>query len=261
MVIKTVMIVSGRDYQDMAAWSAPTYTMLTDRPDNLSVLVPESEPHNFLLKRHADKYGFGLGTFTPTKAKHPKHVGPLKCGAWVDVISRLNHNEILFLVDADTVLFQPLAISKPLTEKILKGGIGMAKCGLDSFEDDPENPWYVTFDKRVPRLNSGVIVCSKSSIDMFKTFLELSQRPHVLCAGLNDQLVMNYALSMKYSNRLTILDRCYNALGLPNKWMAEPMIAHCAGGPNHNANNRWDWHREECIKRIEKYEKSKYHSS
>jgi hypothetical protein len=251
MIYKVMMIVSGRDYQDMAAWAAPTYATLMDRPEHLSVLVPEPEPHNLFLQRHAHKFGFGLGSFRPTKAKHPKHVGPLKCGAWVEAISRLNHNEILFLVDADTVLFHPLQLSKQLESRIAQGTIGMARCGLDSFEEDVENPWFIPVDQRVPRLNSGVIICSKASLDMFQTFLELSQQPHVLCAGLNDQLVMNYALSTKYSNRLVILDRCYNSLGLPKKWMVEPMIAHCAGGPNANTHSRWDWHRDECLKRLE----------
>ena len=250
-MIKIVIPVSGQDYQDMAAWAAPTYALLMDRPDLLSVILPEDEPPNYLLSNHAKRFGFSLGTFKKPEKTHWKYTAPLKCSAFLQTVERLNHNDVVFMIDADTVLYHPLEISPVLSSKILRGYIGLAKCGGNFHVIDPDNPWFVPPEKRLTHVNSGVILAGRVSADMFKTFFELSNKPQVVCASLCDQLVINYSLDMYYSDRFVLLDRCYNSMGPPvcQRQVAVPMISHMLGGPNNiHRGGRRDYHRNECMK-------------
>src|SRR5258706_6475288 len=97
-----VIIASGRDYQEAAAWAAPTFACKLPQAKNVSVLLPEQEIVIDPLAHHALKFGFQIQRFPLHAAADEMLTSRLKCQAFAFAVSRLQPDELLFLVDADT---------------------------------------------------------------------------------------------------------------------------------------------------------------
>jgi hypothetical protein len=226
--VHVAIIASGKDYQEAAAWAAPTYTRQVVRPDYVSVLLPRRERPSALLKTHAQKFGFKIRQFPFRPVGEAKFTSQLKCQAFCFALSESRNGEILFLVDADTYCVKPLTLSSDIQSAILGGKIGLAPDIEDRHFRAPTAPWYLNPEERTTYVNSGVILASRASLDMFKTFRKLSRQPPFLHGPFNDQKVINFSLGKHFRNRLLLLSEIYNAIN--NRTSSATIIGHCPGG-------------------------------
>jgi hypothetical protein len=222
------MIASGEDYQEAAAWAAPTYARQVARPARVSVLLPRGETPLPLLKAHARKFGFKIREFSFRPVGETKFTSQLKCQAFWFALFHSRPGEILFLVDADTYCLKPLKLSAGIQSAILGGKIGLAPDIEDRHFRSPADPWYLTPEERTTYVNSGVILASRASLDMFKTFRGLSRQPPFLQGPFNDQKVINFALGKYFRNKLLLLSEAYNAID--DRVSSATIIGHCPGG-------------------------------
>jgi len=226
--VRVVIIASGEPYQEAAAWAAPTYSNYLPQSDRLSVLLPDEEIMLDELKLHSKTFGFSLERFPFRPVSEKKFTSQLKCQAYVFAVSHLKKDELLFLVDADTCCFKPFAVSLKVKSAIRSGKIGLVPDIADHHSETPTDPWYLAPHERLPYVNSGVILTSKSALPLFKIFRELSERPDFLQGPFNDQKVINFALGKYFRDKLVLLDRVYNRIG--EAFSEDTIIGHCAGG-------------------------------
>ncbi len=222
------IIASGREYQEAAACAAPTYTRHLPWPEAVSVLVPRGEGLTDLLRAHSRRYGFSVARFPFRQISEHKFTSQLKCQAFLFAVQDLEDGEILFLVDADTFDLKPLALPIEVQVAIRGGKIGLAPDIEDRHSRVPTEPWYLAPAERAPYVNSGVIVASRKSLDMFRLFRRLSRQARFFRGPFNDQTVINYALGKHFRDRLELLDTNYNGIG--SHLSQDTIIGHCAGG-------------------------------
>ncbi len=227
-VLRVVIIASGRDYQEAAAWAAPTFARFLPGPKNVSVLLPDQEMLIDSLARHSLKFGFQIERFPLRVTTDEMFTSRLKCQAFVFAVSLLHSQELLFLVDADTCCLKPLHVASEVEGEILRGKIGLAPDIEDRHFQKESNPWYLTPEERTTYVNSGVILAAATSLDLFKTFQELSEQPLFLHAPFHDQTVINFELGKHFRSRLVLLDPIYN--GIKPVLSSRTLIAHFAGG-------------------------------
>jgi len=226
--LRVIILASGREYQEAAAWAAPTFARNVPNPEKVSVLVPEQEGAIDALARHSLKYGFQIGHFPLRATRDQMFTSRLKCQAFVFAISLLNPGELLFLVDADTCCLKPLAVPAGIEEEILKGNIGLAPDIEDRHFQKATDPWYLSAEERTTYVNSGVILASAASLDLFKSFQEFSERPLFLRLPFHDQTIINFALGKYFRSRLVLLNAIYN--GIRPFLSTGTVIHHFAGG-------------------------------
>src|SRR6266446_2781123 len=101
-MLRVAMIASGKDYQEAAAWAAPTYARQLPVAESVSVLVPEQEDAVELLKAHSEKFQFSIQRFPFCTVSKHKFTSQLKCQAFWFAVSQLQPGELLFIVDSDT---------------------------------------------------------------------------------------------------------------------------------------------------------------
>jgi hypothetical protein len=227
-MLRIAVIASGKDYQEAAAWAAPTYVRHLGNPSAVSVLLPVGEKTWRLLGAHAKEYGFGIAAFPFTQKSAAKFTSQLKCQAFYYAVSRLGHDDLLFLVDADTYCAKPLTLKPRLKSAILAGKIGLVPDVRDNHCRNPAEPWYLTAGERKTYVNSGVILCSRSAAGLFKVFKRLSGTANFLRGPFNDQKVINFALGKYFGDQLLLLDKAYN--GMRQFRSPATIIGHCAGG-------------------------------
>jgi hypothetical protein len=247
-MLRLTIIASGKAYQDAAAWGAPTYLVHTERPDLVTVLVPEQESPSDLLIRHADKYGYTIEKFPLRIVIEQKYTSQLKCQGFCHAVSKIINEDLLLLVDADTCSMRPLNFSQETRAGVLSGKIGLAPNRIDFNRGvNPAKPWYLRPDERTTYVNSGVILASRGSLDMFECFSHLSGRPDFLRGRFNDQKVINFALGKYYKDRLWLLDRAYNTKD--QLLSDETIICHYLGGAGSlGAQPRKEAHEKMCAR-------------
>ncbi len=226
--LRVVIIASGQDYQEAAAWAAPTFARNLPESKNVSVLLPDQEAVIDPLEDHSLKFGFQIERFPLLAAKDEMFTSPLKCQAFLFAVSHLHPDELLFLVDADTCCLKPLHVAPEIEAEIAQGKIGLAPDIEDRHFQKETDPWYLAPEERTPYVNSGVILAAATSLDLFKSFQELSKQPLFLHGPFHDQKVINFALGKQFRNRLVLLDNIYN--GINPFLSARTLIAHFAGG-------------------------------
>lgn len=226
--IRVAVIASGKDYQEAAAWAAPTYASQAVEPGDVCVLLPRRERLLPLLGRRARQFGFKLRRFPFRRIGQTKFTSQLKCQAFWFAVSQADAGELLFLVDADTFCRKPVRVARAIEREILSGKIGLVPDIEDRHFRDPGEPWYLAPEERTAYVNSGVILASHAALPMFKTFRALSRQPRFLQGPFNDQKVINFALGKFFRQNLLLLDRSYNAIGQPPSRAF--FIGHCAGG-------------------------------
>jgi len=243
--LRVIIITSGREYQEAAAWAAPTFARHLRDPREVSVLLPEQEDVIDALAGHSLKFGFQIERFPLRAARDEMFTSRLKCQAFVFAVSCLNPHELLLLVDADTCCLKPLAVPTGIEDEILKGKIGLAPDIEDRHFQKETDPWYLVAEERTTYVNSGVILAGARSLDLFKTFQELSEQSLFLHGPFQDQKVINFALGKYFRNRLVLLDPVYN--GINPVLSTRTLIVHYAGGAGYlGSQARKAAHEEVC---------------
>jgi IRX15/IRX15L/GXM len=248
---RVCIIASGREYQEAAAWAAPTYTRHLASPEAVAVLVPRGEGLTDLLRAHSQRYGFSIGRFPFRQISEHKFTSQLKCQAFLFAVQDLEDGEILFLVDADTFDLKPLALPIEVHAAIRGGRIGLAPDIEDRHSGVSTEPWYLAPTERAPYVNSGVIAASRKSLDLFRLFQRLSRQQRFFRGPFNDQKVINYALGKHFRDRLELLDKSYNGIGC--HLSPDTIIGHCAGGAGWLGRQpRGQAHRSICAELLRK---------
>lgn len=222
------IVVSGVPYQEAAAWAAPTYCWQVNPPEAVCVVVPEGEAVLDSLKAHSLEYGFRIKRFPLKVVSERKYTSQLKCQGFLAAVSELKTGELLLLVDADTYCLKRLSVLPEVRSAVLAGKIGLVPDILNHHFQNPAEPWYLTPKERRTYVNSGVILASRKSLDMFKTFRRLSDQRRFLHGPFNDQKVINFALGKFFGDRLLLLGSDYN--GIRNQISPTTIIGHCTGG-------------------------------
>jgi hypothetical protein len=241
-MLRVTMIAAGRDYQEAAAWAAPTYVLHLEQPDAVTVLLPAQERICRLLRAHSEEFGFGIEKFAFTQVSPAKFTSQLKCQGFYHAVSGMNEEDVLFLVDADTYCAKPLTLKPTTKSAILAGKIGLVQDVRDNHSRNRADPWYLTNEERKTYVNSGVILCSRSAAGLFKVFKRLSGTPRFLRGPFNDQKVINFALGKYFGDKLVLLDKIYN--GMRGFRSRDTAIGHCAGGAGRIAEGEAERKRE-----------------
>jgi|ERR1700722_18563610 len=246
-MLRVAIIASGLEYQEGAAWAAATFAHVAPAAAAVQVLIPAGEQQSPVLNQHAALYKFSVNEFPFKRISQNKFTSQLKCQGYLHIVSATPTGDVLLLVDADTYCTRPLILSGTLKKEIGTGKIGMVRDVKDRHFNRPRCPWYLRPEERVPYVNSGVILTTRSSIDLFDTFASLSAEERFLRGPFNDQKVINYALGKFFRDRLVILDSIYN--GMRKYLTAETIIGHCAGGAGRfgsSMQNRKAAHQKIC---------------
>jgi hypothetical protein len=115
----------------------------------------------------------------------------------------------------------------------------------DHHSQTPTDPWYLTAKERLTYVNSGVIFASLGSLELFRTFRDLSGQDDFLRGPFNDQKIINFALGKYFSDRLRLLDEVYNQIRQP--FPPATIIGHFAGGAGYLAGqSRKLAHQQTC---------------
>jgi hypothetical protein len=226
-MIRVVIMASGQEHQEAAAWAAPTYARGLDQPGAVSVLLPAQEEPVDILKVHSKQFGFTISSFDFSAKQGFKYVMQLKCQAFLHAISRLKSDELLFIVDADTCCCKPLFLESKAEAAIFGGKIGLGPDIKNRHPNKPGDPWFVPREQRNTYVNAGVIVTSLEGLDMFALFLDLSQQASFAYPPFGDQTIINFALGKHYRDRLLLLSTAYNEIRL--HFSITNFIAHFAG--------------------------------
>jgi hypothetical protein len=259
-MLRVNIIASGNEYQEAAAWAAPTYTQQVSRPDLVSVLLPARQRLLPLLKSHSQEFGFRIGRFPFRLTSPHKFTSQLKCQAFWFAVSQLRKDDLLFLVDADTFCARPLRLSPDIEAAIRGGKVGLAQDIVDRHFQRPTDPWYLAPKERAAYVNSGVILASRGSSTLFGTFLRLSKQRRFLHGPFNDQKVINFAMGKYFRDKLVVLDNTFNAISQHGS--PATIIGHCAGGAGYFGNHgggRKLVHRKLCADLLGRNGSSKPH--
>jgi hypothetical protein len=223
-----LITASGAAYQEAAAWAAATFAANASKQQRVSVLVPAKEPLTKLLSSQARKFGFDIARFSFRQISDEKYTSQLKCQAYAAAVSQLKDDDLVLFADADTCCLREITLPVRVLRAVLPGNVGMVRDIADRHFRSPQAPWYLAPAHRLIYVNSGVILASGRSLELFRKFLELSQRPEFLCGPFNDQKVINYALGMHFRERLVLMQRKHNWIGPP--FAPSTVVAHYAGG-------------------------------
>lgn len=227
-MIRVAIIASGAEYQEAASWAAATYSRVLG-PNRVSVLLPSPEHPLSLLQAQASEHAFNIQEFPFTANREARFACQLKCQGFLFALTRLcGEGDTLFLVDSDTCMVSAPLIQSDTSSAIMAGAIGMVQDIKNHHRKYSAFSWYLRKREFLPYVNSGVIVTSRKSMDMFETFVRLSEQPHFLDGPFNDQAVINFALGRYFRNRLVLLDKCFNRIS----WslIEHTTIGHFAGG-------------------------------
>jgi len=240
------IIASGDGYQETAAWAAPTYVRQVGTIATVSVFVPEGEAHSDLLRAHSEKFAFRICTFPFVPTAKVKFTTQLKCQGFSFAISQIRNEDLVLFVDADTCCLRSFNLPSKWESAVLRGDIGLVPNRLNFHEQNPKVPWYLLPEEQLAYLNSGVILASMNTADIFKQFLELSSMPEFSLGRFNDQLVINYIIGKFCRHRLLLMDKAYNTEA--KLIQADTIIGHFLGGAGDlGKRNRKEKHKAKCL--------------
>jgi len=247
IMLRVIIIASGKEYQRAAAFAASTFTIHARVPDSVSVLIPSGEKKTSFLGRSSGKYGFLIEKF-PFTAQRPEYfTSQLKCQALAWRVTHLERKEIALFTDADTCCLKPIRLSKDTRVEFMAGHIGLVPDIEDRHFKDSSVPWYLAPKERSVYVNSGVIFASRRAHSFFEHVRRLSEEPRFFSGPFNDQKVINFALGKYYPGLLVSMDRKFNSIGSMQK---KTVIAHFAGGAGFLAQQRRRVDHEQMCKNV-----------
>jgi hypothetical protein len=192
------------------------------------VLVPDHERILSRLKAVADHFKINIHPFPLEPLPESSIYLRLKCKGFLEGMKLLAADDLIYFVDADTYCNKPLNINANIKKQILSGKVGFVPDIKDRHSRNPLKAWYLEPHKRVRYVNSGVILASVRSLDVFETFHRLSINPAFIGGPFHDQLIINFALGAFFNERLVLLEKRFN--NMESKYHHNTIIGHCAGG-------------------------------
>jgi hypothetical protein len=228
-MLNITIIAAGKDYQNAAAWAAPTYVQNLSQPGVVDVLLSDQEKPLDILKEHSERFGFTIKTFPFAPQENVKYLMQLKCQAMHYAVSHLKPDELLFLADADTCCCRALTLDEWVQAEMFAGKIGLVPDLRDRHNDNLQEPWYLPRHKRDTYVNAGVILTAVYALDMFKLFLDFSKRTEFSNPPFGDQAIINFVLGEHHRGRLLLLSGDYNEMRRDLS-ITTKFIAHFPGG-------------------------------
>ncbi len=163
----------------------------------------------------------------------------LKPQGFLHVIKELRKDEIVIFVDSDTYCVKSFGLSYPIIDELSKGKIMMVPEPWNRYESlhgNANRPDYIPEDKRLTYVNSGVIMATRKTVDIFEKFVELSRQPGFSLGPFHDQTIINYALCHCFPDRIAYLDKRWNGICTTDE---NTIIGHNGGGVGTKLNRHY----------------------
>jgi hypothetical protein len=141
-----------------------------------------------------------------------------KINIWFHILKMLQRESCLF-VDGDTVCIRPLAFSREILDGVKAGKIYAASDFTPLWVNDLADPKcfaYVPPEKRKQYINSGVVLASRPSLEIFSKLLVQLQVGYFNTYNngeCGDQTALNYMLNVECPDRFGLLGNEYNSIG------------------------------------------------
>lgn len=222
--VSIAMVVSKPKFQYAARMSTATFYHYTDYP--MYVYTPKGEEISREIDVKGIKRQFDFNYDTKLR-----YATQLKPQGFLQILKDLDDDEIVMLLDADTFCIRPFGLTYDIIREVKKGKIAMVPEPWNRYESlhgDPKRPDYIPKEKRLTYVNSGVIIASKKSIDMFEKFVEMSKEPGFSLGPFHDQTIINYALCQYFPDRVYYIDKKWN--GVCTHDPETTIIGHNGGG-------------------------------
>lgn len=197
----------------------------------ITVWVPTAETVESPDSTFTERHRIAVSRFKFLKISTRKFTAQLKCQGFAAAVNKQISGRLLMLVDADTFCRCPFSLPDDVCEKVLGGRIALARDVIQRFSEchnNPRAPWYIAPEFRGTYVNSGVILCAKTSGDLFDIFRDTAGNPAFLRGRYNDQKIINYVMHTRFSGRLALLPVEYN--GIYRRLNSRTIIGHIAGG-------------------------------
>jgi hypothetical protein len=247
--LRIALIVSGTDYQKSAALSAATYRTQMGDYTPIGICLPKGERITSELTTAVSDYDLELTRFPLRLVTSEKFTSQLKCQGLLAALDALEEDRLLLVVDADTYCLRPIRFPQEIVNRIREGAIGFVQDVEDRHDQRPNVPWFLPKEQRLPYVNSGVILASRSAFAIVKRFAEYASDRAYLKGPFNDQNIINCALGRNFRDRLALLDKRFN--GMQGYFNEQTVIAHVSGGAGKLRLQQRDIvHRNECLRII-----------
>jgi hypothetical protein len=161
-----------------------------------------------------------------------------KIGIWHWVLTR-HVKDACLLVDSDTVCIRPLNMPVAMLEKAREGKLLASldiKACWENYLVDSTCSAYVPPEKRTRYINSGVLLASSATRDLFKLLFHRNVQGFfkIYTTGMRgDQPALNYLMNVEFPDRLELLGTEYNSIGGRQNDIARVKIVHWTGCKYH----------------------------